>query len=332
MKIQKLKYLLPVLLSVCCLSGCKKEEAKEPEDETYYEDDKEHGYYAGWNFDLKGSRLEKELQKQLFAKHKNYVLYSQVNSYFKKTTDHDSAEAIKPGSSTNQWFYTGKEASGTGTREHVWPCAKSASMWVHEEGAGIHYVDASYYLGGGSDLYHIRTCDTTVNTARGDSYYVDLDDPEFDTKTQRTTIGESKGKYKLTIADYTTSSAGTPQYAHYAEPANQMKGDVARIILYVYIHYGDRGVAPSGNYEYTVGKKSYSIPYKDFCGSLSLTNIIGYNSMERIAEKLMEWNEMDPPSTVEKTRNDTVQKIQGNRNPFVDFPELVDQMFAQYKK
>ena len=41
-----------------------------------------------------------------------------------------------------------------------------------------------------------------------------------------------------------------------------------------------------------------------------------------------EWNNLDKPSEVEKLRNTTVQKVQGNRNPFVDYPDLVEKMFA----
>ena len=41
---------------------------------------------------------------------------------------------------------------------------------------------------------------------------------------------------------------------------------------------------------------------------------------------LKKWNKADPVDDEERTRNDDIQKIQGNRNPFVDFPELVDQI------
>ena len=102
-----------------------------------------------------------------------------------------------------------------------------------------------------------------------------------------------------------------------------MKGDVARILLYVYVHYSERGITPEGGV--TSGGNTFT--YKDMVGSLSLTQVMGYSTEQRCQEKLAAWNELDPPSEVEKLRNDTVQKIQGNRNPFVDYPELVNQMF-----
>lgn len=41
----------------------------------------------------------------------------------------------------------------------------------------------------------------------------------------------------------------------------------------------------------------------------------------RDIEMLKEWSESDPPSLHEQRRNHEIQKIQGNRNPFIDHPE-----------
>lgn len=45
------------------------------------------------------------------------------------------------------------------------------------------------------------------------------------------------------------------------------------------------------------------------------------NDQEKV---LREWHAQDPVSTDEHLRNDKIEKIQKNRNPFVDHPELVD--------
>lgn len=39
---------------------------------------------------------------------------------------------------------------------------------------------------------------------------------------------------------------------------------------------------------------------------------------------LKRWNKEDPVSELDIKRNDQIQEVQGNRNPFVDHPELVD--------
>lgn len=286
-------------------------------------------YYKDYNLGLNGIDLQKELQKMCFDKHTRYITYGQVNSYFSKKTSKDgyinSAEAVSDGSTLNQWFYTGKEAIGYGTREHVWPCANSGQLWEHD-GSGVHDVDNNNYVGGGSDLYHVRTVNRAVNTARGNSKFVDFDDSEFDDiRTEVIEYGENNGKYTLKLQGYSylTPHLGDPAYAKLCEPADEMKGDVARILLYVYVHYKEIGNTPEGSK--TSGGIEYS--YEDMCGNLLLTSILGYNDVSKCEELLSSWNELDPPNEVEKLRNETVQKIQGNRNPFVDYPELVNKMF-----
>ncbi|MFJ7753748.1 endonuclease I family protein [Peribacillus muralis] len=39
---------------------------------------------------------------------------------------------------------------------------------------------------------------------------------------------------------------------------------------------------------------------------------------------LLEWHRLFPVTTYEKHRNQAIQEIQGNRNPFIDFPELAE--------
>ena len=292
-------------------------------------------YYKSYNLNLQGGRLINELQKMSWETHKNWITYSQIASYYATTSDHLSVDAIKEGSKVNQYYYTGKEATGYvsgSNREHVWPCANSANLWTHDKpDAGDfnpHYVDFTYYVGGGSDLYHVRPCQGDVNTARGNSRFVCFDDPEYaERKDQVVSFGESSGKWELKLLG-ATPVGSKYQYANQCEPDDNMKGDVARLVLYVYMHYSDRGITPEGSVTKGSSKTTYTYKYSDMTGSLSLTNIMGYDSNDRCVETLIKWNKLDPVSSVELLRNETVSKIQGNRNPFVDHPELVEAMFA----
>ncbi len=44
----------------------------------------------------------------------------------------------------------------------------------------------------------------------------------------------------------------------------------------------------------------------------------------RLGDRLKQWNREDPVSAFERQRNDAIEKIQGNRNKYIDHPELAD--------
>ena len=46
-----------------------------------------------------------------------------------------------------------------------------------------------------------------------------------------------------------------------------------------------------------------------------------------ILSTLKKWNEEDPVDEFEMTRNNLVYNLQNNRNPFVDYPSLVNLLF-----
>jgi deoxyribonuclease-1 len=69
------------------------------------------------------------------------------------------------------------------------------------------------------------------------------------------------------------------------EPPSEHKGNVARSLFYFSVRY----------------KMALSSEQQTF---------------------LRKWNEQDPVDDAEMARNAAIEKLQGNRNPFVDFPEL----------
>ncbi|MBO1910210.1 endonuclease, partial [Microvirga sp. 3-52] len=84
------------------------------------------------------------------------------------------------------------------------------------------------------------------------------------------------------------------------EPPNDVKGDVARMLFYMAVRYeaGDK-VDLELNDQVNNGSNPYH-------GKLSV---------------LLEWHEQDPVSEWELNRNEKIEEIQGNRNPFIDYPE-----------
>ncbi|RKZ39050.1 MAG: hypothetical protein DRQ41_11140 [Gammaproteobacteria bacterium] len=90
------------------------------------------------------------------------------------------------------------------------------------------------------------------------------------------------------------------------EVPNQVKGDVARGIFYMAVRYeGDVPDEPDLEITDDVNE---SLPGIAKIGKLSA---------------LFEWHIQDPPDEQERVRNNKVFKWQGNRNPFIDHPEWV---------
>ena len=125
-------------------------------------------------------------------------------------------------------------------------------------------------------------------------------------------ISETGGKYSFKADSNTT-------FAKNVEPADEYKGDIVRIIMYLYIHYSSL-IGDNTNLDDTT---------KSYLGNLRLTDVFGSNKSQTDIYKLMiRWNELDPVDDLEKNRNDTVQGMQGNRNPFVDHPEYMARCFG----
>lgn len=257
---------------------------------------------------LSGSELLIALHEQMMEDHKTYIKYSAYASYVNGT----NAQIDRKSESDERivGFYTGKlQTAYTGfTREHVWACANSNGLWTHNEAdkKSGHYVDASDYKGGGSDLYHVRPCTNDINTKRGNAKLY-----EFPT-TEKSYSHSDTGPYVLK-----TDTDG--DFANKCEIAKEMKGDMARILMYVYTHYSTIG----DNSDLTEKQRSY-------LGGLNLRDVFNSSySLKQVQDMLVRWNEEDPVDETEKLRNDTVEKIQGNRNPYVDHPEYIKKIFQE---
>lgn len=96
------------------------------------------------------------------------------------------------------------------------------------------------------------------------------------------------------------SSRGNKKYgttASYYEPRDEVKGDAARIIFYLMVRYKE-----ADNYT--------------------------FKSVAESQELLMQWHVLDPVDDFEKNRNEVAYSIQGNRNPFIDYPEYANMIWG----
>ncbi|MBQ0153641.1 MAG: M6 family metalloprotease domain-containing protein [Bacteroidales bacterium] len=138
----------------------------------------------------------------------------------------------------------------------------------------------------GYDMQSVRPAQSNVNNGRNNTAY-----------------GASNGYYDpddiaINNANYKTENMGS------------YRGDAARVILYDYIVYGEMG--------------GHSNSYYDSKVKADLITQVGSNSNSvfESLSVLLAWHMQDPPSLTEMVRNDGAAAYQGNRNPFIDYPEL----------
>ncbi len=93
-------------------------------------------------------------------------------------------------------------------------------------------------------------------------------------------------------------------------PTDEYKGDFARAYFYVVTCYENIQWKTTGD-----------------CGK-SMTNDNYLEFQPWLQELLMGWHRLDPVSEKEKTRAIEVNKIQGNRNPFIDYPDLAEYIWG----
>ncbi len=141
----------------------------------------------------------------------------------------------------------------------------------------------------GHDMQSVRPTSTSVNSSRGNNPY-----------------GEAGGDFYDPDKEV---SINNPDYRK--ENLGSYRGDAARVILYDYIVYGEAG-----------GNKN-----KLYNGNAQLLSKLGSSGVFESVHVLIKWHMQDPPSLTEMVRNDGAQDYQGNRNPFIDYPELAIQVF-----
>ncbi len=147
-----------------------------------------------------------------------------------------------------------------------------------------------------TDLHHMFPVDGWVNSERGNHPFGDCAN------------GSARGTGKLGSCTFSGYS-GTV-----FEVADEYKGDFARVYFYFATRYMMRMS------DYTSGTGSVVFTSSSYLGLTTWA-----------INQLLEWHRNDPVSTLETRRNDAVYGIQHNRNPFVDYPELVEYIWGNKK-
>lgn len=166
-----------------------------------------------------------------------------------------------------------------------------------------HSIPKSWWGGGtsnqGCDLFHLIPTDARVNNLRSAYAYGEVG-------TVKTLFDNGS---KLGASNMSGWS-GTV-----FEPTNEYKGDLARGYLGTLVKWklnatsGDGSSTFSGNFTSSgnYGLTAYGVTF------------------------LMKWHRNDVVSQKELDRNDSIEATQGNRNPFIDYPELAEYLWGTKK-
>ena len=172
-------------------------------------------YYTGNNqYDIlskeSAAEIKASLNKLMTSTHSYISSYDDCHDMANRT---DCEQGTGEGNSTKTQYlsliytsYTATQSQWNGwNREHVWP--KS--------------LGGDSTKGGGADLHHIRPSDATVNNTRNNNKY-----------------GNSNGGTAKYGSNPASGYLGGYLGSGYFEPLDNVKGDVARICLYVYVRWG----------------------------------------------------------------------------------------------
>ncbi|MDR2556911.1 MAG: endonuclease, partial [Bacteroidales bacterium] len=122
------------------------------------------------------------------------------------------------------------------------------------------------------------------------------------------------------------------------EPIDEYKGYFARIYFYMATRYENKiagwiykcdtssATNPGSSTTRDIAKRDINRSNKDALPMLNGTSTGCFNDWAK--DMLVRWHNEHPVQDWERDRNDSVYKLQFNRNPYIDHPELVDKIWG----
>lgn len=231
-------------------------------------------YYNDIDFNQTGDALKYQLTTLISDTHTNLIPYT--------SSDTDTWDILKQSDlETNNTedvllIYGYNDVDGDNLtdriREKTLSCHSNSciGLWNREhvfpKSLANPSLDTSY-PSSGTDAHNLKPCDSQRNSSRSNRLF----------------------------AEGTDNSHITAQGHYY--PGDEWKGDIARIIMYMYLRYPSQCLANS----VAESQNNFNMDMPDI---------------------FLEWNAQDPVSGLETQRNNVIASHQGNRNPFIDNPYL----------
>ena len=234
-------------------------------------------YYSTIDFNQTGDNLKNQLTTLVTNTHTTNLPYTATGTT--DTWDALYQTDLNPNNTSNVllvygWNDTDSDITNDLSRDKTFSCHTSScnGLWVREHvfprSLGTPNLGFEF---AGADAHHLRSIDSQRNNSRSNRLFEEGSGVDM---------------------SYITSAGNW-------YPGNQWKGDIARMIMYMYVRY-----------------PSQCLPTNVGVGSTTFSN---FGDMPNV---FLQWNAEDPVSTYEINRNNILNTIQGNRNPFIDNPYL----------
>lgn len=236
-------------------------------------------YYSSIDFSQSGENLKNQLATLITTTHTTELVYTSGSSGLLDTWTVLKQSDLDLNNLNNVLLIYGWNDQSTTVSEHR---SRSVDESCHTSSCNGKWVREHVFPrsigtpnlgseGAGSDAHNLRAIDAQRNNTRGNRLF---------------------GAANPSVPSYSISSNSW-------YPGDEWIGDVARIIMYMYLRYPTQ------------------------CAAMNVaTGGSTFASLGDMPDVLLQWNAQDPPSDFERNRNDTIAASQGNRNPFIDNPYL----------
>ena len=198
-----------------------------------------------------------------------------------------------------------------------------------------------------SDRHHLYPVDGRANGHRSDLPFGECSKGNHASCSSSSTILPGEGTSTCANHEYGRSGSSTFSVAlpsgggSVYEVGDEYKGDIARAILYMVVRYADKAHCrlPDGAKNATTTLKTqndypvtaWANTTKDKVGQMFSNSLSINHGLSNYGKALLlKWHRQDPVSQKEIDRNNGVEAVQGNRNPFVDYPCLVEYLWGDH--
>jgi len=293
-------------------------------------------YYSSLN-GKKDDELREALTELLYTKHTKFVSYNWDFPY-----DYDSDGNMLD-------IYSSCGYNNHNTYPSSYKCCCDA---VNRE----HVVCQSNFGGSDnngkvpqySDRHHLYPVDGRANGHRSDLPFGECSGGQHGSCNSGSTIIPTEGTSTCSNHEYGKSGASTFNVAlpsgggSVYEVGDEYKGDIARAVLYMVVRYADKAHCrlPDGAKNATTNLTTandypvtaWANTEKNKVGQMFSSSLSTNHGLSNYGMAiLLKWHRQDPVSQKEIDRNDGVETAQGNRNPFVDYPYLVEYLWGGKK-